>query len=185
MMEEEEPVKDKSPDNRILSPQILIFSTLSPPPTLLEATSLSFDRGLSPLGDPSLSEWPDMMEEDPVYAQASNNARTSRQTLASPDDYLVPPQRRAQLAAPVAGASTLPYFSSSVPPSAIATSSASPNLDSPSKRICCSRPWSLAQPVHHMSQNPFNSPYTMDKYGGLVLSPDGTALALDPERCFQ
>lgn len=166
-----EPVKEKSIENRVLSPQNNLWIP-SPPPTLLDTHSLSFDRGLSPLGDPSLSEWPDMMEEDPVYGQASNIARAAG--VPPPTGPLGP-----KLAAPVAATSTLPYFSA-LPPSARATS-ATASPDSPSKRIC-SRPWSVAQPVqNHM--NHFVS-HAMEKYGGLVAPPDPIVPIFD-ERCCQ
>mmetsp|Transcript_97508 Transcript_97508/g.278838 ORF Transcript_97508/g.278838 Transcript_97508/m.278838 type:complete len:309 (-) Transcript_97508:332-1258(-) len=51
--------------SRVLSPNNQTWPAPSPPP-IFEAATFSFDRGLSPLGDASLSEWADMMEQDPV-----------------------------------------------------------------------------------------------------------------------
>lgn len=117
---------------RVLSPNNQMWPEPSPPP-IIETSNISFDRGLSPLGDPSLSEWADMMEEDPVL-----HLHVDTSTVATDD-------------AAMDEGSPLPMFSS------VAATSATTFLVSPNKRIRTVSPWlqEINNPQPHSSPHAF------------------------------
>jgi len=83
-----EPEPSRQPSSsasRVLSPNNQAWPAPSPPP-IFEAATFSFDRGLSPLGDASLSEWADMMEQDPVLHPGGDEYEVDTLMRGSSDD---------------------------------------------------------------------------------------------------
>lgn len=91
--------------------------------------SISFERGLSPLGDPSLSEWPDMMEDDPVLHLEHLDAMDTDGTIMALEGHEMPADDQA----------ALQYFTS-MPPSTM-SSERDVEMDSPNKRVRVKSPW--------------------------------------------